>query len=910
MSMQAYNSASVSTFSSGIYRHVALTISGSTHTLYLDGSAVAVNTNAGNIFASYPSTINNLYIGCAADLTYGYTGIIDDFKIFNRALPPSDIKSITNNNVSSFTDLTTMGGLVFWLDATVSSSIVGTSNSTTQYWYDKKDSSKYFSVLNSNYPSYVNLTTFQNKPAVYIPYLYNKMWYKSDTLNNNQFTVFHVFSSAPSPTTDYNILFGPKTANGFFLYQLPNDSNLKYGLYGGAESTIAANSTAAIAMTTCQVDYTNNTVNVNYNGTNKANTTLSGTVPTNYYLQGGGVNTAGVTSNSNLYMYEIAFFNGILSSYEYQRVEGYLASKWGITLPTTHPYYSVAPLPITSSTLFDMNNYSRDPTFLLWIDANNANHFSYNTSNVITSIQNISYNNTPLSIGGVNTSNIIYQTSNSFTTTPCIRLGSYSDYTFIDTKIPNINYQTELTFFFVVAYDSSFATSTAFQLYGASPNNRSDFSNTLNIARSNNTTVKITASEWGVTNNGNSSNLVTDTNFSPNTFHLISWTTSKINNTQYLGIDGTYSSTNQNGTTAVPFPGSGADGLNNVISSAIYTNSIFSIAYIKEAIGFTRSLSTSEFKKIEGYLAWKWGINTYLPTSHRYYSIAPQIVSVSGVLNNVSVAGKAAMLNTGTSLQSGAYGLVILNILYRGATIQLTAGISGTPTDFYAQSTINYGTLQTLDGISLITFLAGQTAYVTKWYDQTGNGSHAMRIGNPTYNTTTNTIDFTTGYFYLPDNAVPTGNSPYSILFTPNNQTTDNNAIFHFGPLENFQSCLATLGYNNPELTTDIYDNSWYTNVARYGIGSSVPPNGVKIADCYDGTNGLTGRSVYINNVSQSYGGPNMFNSSRNQGAGPNYIGHSNYGGENVKNYSGTLQYFFWAPALLSLSDITILNSV
>ena len=94
-SITGYNPATVSTaLTAGTYRHVALSISGTVHTLYLDGSMVAQNLTGGNIFASYTSAIQNVFIGCAGDLSYGLTGSIDDFKIWNRVLPPSDISAI------------------------------------------------------------------------------------------------------------------------------------------------------------------------------------------------------------------------------------------------------------------------------------------------------------------------------------------------------------------------------------------------------------------------------------------------------------------------------------------------------------------------------------------------------------------------------------------------------------------------------------------------------------------------------------------------------------------------------------------------------------------------------------------------------------------------------------------------
>lgn len=99
----SYNPATISTaFSSGTYRHVVMTISGSTHTLYLDSQVVATNTIAGNAFATY-SSLSNLYLGSAADLSFGYTGIIDDFKIWNRALPAADISLVFQSNITKYT---------------------------------------------------------------------------------------------------------------------------------------------------------------------------------------------------------------------------------------------------------------------------------------------------------------------------------------------------------------------------------------------------------------------------------------------------------------------------------------------------------------------------------------------------------------------------------------------------------------------------------------------------------------------------------------------------------------------------------------------------------------------------------------------------------------------------------------
>jgi hypothetical protein len=99
MSLQGYNFYNYPNgFKNNEFHHVVLSISGTSHSLYLDGSMVAQNSNAGNIFATYVSTIPNFYIGCATDLSYGLTGYIDNFKIWNRALLATDISSIYYND--------------------------------------------------------------------------------------------------------------------------------------------------------------------------------------------------------------------------------------------------------------------------------------------------------------------------------------------------------------------------------------------------------------------------------------------------------------------------------------------------------------------------------------------------------------------------------------------------------------------------------------------------------------------------------------------------------------------------------------------------------------------------------------------------------------------------------------------
>jgi len=62
-------------------------------------------------------------------------------------------------------------------------------------------------------------------------------------------------------------------------------------------------------------------------------------------------------------------------------------------------------------------------------------------------------------------------------------------------------------------------------------------------------------------------------------------------------------------------------GLANTISQLRFLTSI--TGYGCECMYYSRAVSTSQRQQIEGYLAWKWGLQANLPASHPYYSAPP-----------------------------------------------------------------------------------------------------------------------------------------------------------------------------------------------------------------------------------------------------------------------------------------------
>ena len=112
------------------YHHLVYSISGTTHTIFLDNSAIAINASAGNIFTNY-QTISNSFIGIAGDLSYGYTGFIDEFKIFNRALTTTDINAIYNNVNISLVTASVVGASVIPITSLSKSYVAFTSTTNT-----------------------------------------------------------------------------------------------------------------------------------------------------------------------------------------------------------------------------------------------------------------------------------------------------------------------------------------------------------------------------------------------------------------------------------------------------------------------------------------------------------------------------------------------------------------------------------------------------------------------------------------------------------------------------------------------------------------------------------------------------------------------------------------------------------
>ena len=103
MSLQNVNSYTYTPgFTQGQYHNAVICISGNVQSLYLNGVLVGSTTTASNILSYYP-TINQILLGCAGDKSNGFTGYLDDFRMYNYAFNSSQVSNLySNRNVIAY----------------------------------------------------------------------------------------------------------------------------------------------------------------------------------------------------------------------------------------------------------------------------------------------------------------------------------------------------------------------------------------------------------------------------------------------------------------------------------------------------------------------------------------------------------------------------------------------------------------------------------------------------------------------------------------------------------------------------------------------------------------------------------------------------------------------------------------
>ena len=119
------------------------------------------------------------------------------------------------------------------------------------------------------------------------------------------------------------------------------------------------------------------------------------------------------------------------------------------------------------------------------------------------------------------------------------------------------------------------------------------------------------------------------------------------------------------------------------------------------------------------------------------------------------------------------FGLKRLLTTYTGPVISLRRSTDNATSNFYADPSGTLWTGQNQTGQNFNSWIGGANAFVTVWYDQSGNGRHAQQsnvtTSQPLYNPTLAVVDFYSGnsgaWMYLPNLTVPLNNVSHTISY-------------------------------------------------------------------------------------------------------------------------------------------------
>ena len=286
---------------------------------------------------------------------------------------------------------TQIGGCALWLDAADSSTMTFSSGSNVTAWNDK-----------INGKSFTGLATFSNYSSDNTSLFFSQATAPLKYLTNTSLSI-----APPYTLFSVALLANPINANELVINGLAGtyDTNLFVGNYlnnatvftgngstwNGANSQSYGSMSNVWSITAASIATSN--VNAYFNGAPQTQQVGTVTTPTLTGLNiGGGFGTLTNQGNTNYqpfggYVGEILFYTGTLTTDQRQKVEAYLAQKWGLVgslaqghLGTTATLYRSVKVGTTYKPLYTQFNPTSIPGCQLWLDASDTTTITGTTS--------------------------------------------------------------------------------------------------------------------------------------------------------------------------------------------------------------------------------------------------------------------------------------------------------------------------------------------------------------------------------------------------------------------------------------------------------------------------------------------------------------------------------------------------
>jgi Concanavalin A-like lectin/glucanases superfamily len=546
---------------------------------------------------------------------------------FTRAdYPPLSTISYISTLTSVTFVPTNITGCTFWVDGsdplgTGTPPADGTSLST---WYDKSGSA-YNAVA---YSAATVKTNIQNSKSI-VRFSSNSYNVTYPSFPYSAYTFFTVMYL--SVNNGYSRLINGSYGDSYLFIGTNGTSVATFNGNGGWNDVNANSPTINNYQAWCIVAVTvgSSVLTPYVNGT--AQNTHTGTTAAFSNFTIGSFTNAPTSQSYSGDIGDLIVYNSVLTTTQRQQVEGYLAWKWGLqaNLPGGHPYASTNPNGGYSSTLtstinLNLTGYTQStsrvinstafvPTSItgcqLWMDG--ADSTTITTATGVSQWNDKSgnaYNFTQATTGSqpTRTGNYLNFQSNYYLTIPTAFMNNYSTW----------------TLFFLINPISSSNWIMVKQHDGVTTENV--LSMTLNTGSGGGGQSGSTGYlYWRSYNAGTQA--VSSSALTTSAVQIFSIVYDGTN--LYMYINGTLNSTTagsfaaQNDTTPTAYT------LGGWYVSGSLQNSSTTNFQLGEMISYSTSLSTAQRQNVEGYLAWKWGLQASLSAGHPYLSTNPNLTT-------------------------------------------------------------------------------------------------------------------------------------------------------------------------------------------------------------------------------------------------------------------------------------------
>jgi hypothetical protein len=506
---------------------------------------------------------------------------------------------------------TDIGGCQLWLDGADSSTLTLSGSIVTQ-WRDKSGSGNNATPVNTG-PTLVQ-NVKNSLPG--LSFSGGNMMKCGAFLTSTSFSAFIIVNNTSGTRVSMGVW---KVQYGSYII---TDVEIKVGTenssaYSNTSITIPDFTTThmyAVTLSSSSAPGSPFTYNGSFDG---SNTVITGTSSSgNAATCAQEVSIGGLMENNSPqymmtgYIHEVIFFSNALTSTQRQQVESYLAQKWGMRqqLPQGHPGTRGIVYPSDPVNLLVRVPYSSAfvPTTAgncqLWLDAADSTTLT-GTSPVTAwrdksgkSRNTTSYVGTPA------------LTTNAINGVQAINFNGSSSFT---GSIPGSG--NAYTIFFVGNFNASTGQYAGLLCFGSAGN--------LDYAAGGITNTKLSDTSVYSTVNGTNTVFTTNTLSIPFVYSLV--------------IDGTYINNFVNGTQQTPADRaqSGTFNFTNyvVANRAGSTGNYPLNGYVGEIIVYLNGLATLQRQQVEGYLAWKWGLQGSLDASNPYKAAAPSVQNQLGI---------------------------------------------------------------------------------------------------------------------------------------------------------------------------------------------------------------------------------------------------------------------------------------